>query len=37
MIDFVKGDSVAKGVRHMEMRMWFTREKHEKLENEIKL
>ena len=33
MIDFVKGDSVAKGVRHMEMRMWYTREKYEKMKS----
>jgi hypothetical protein len=30
MIDFVHGDSVAKGVRHMELRMWFTREEYKK-------
>ena len=30
MIDFVKGDSVAKGVRHMELRMWYTREEYKK-------
>lgn len=27
-IAFVKGDSVAKGVRHMELRMWYTREEY---------
>jgi hypothetical protein len=26
MIKFVKGEGVAKGVRHMEMRLWYTRE-----------
>lgn len=26
MIKFIKGEGVAKGVRHMEMRMWYTRE-----------
>jgi hypothetical protein len=25
MIDFVKGEGVAKGVRHMALRMWYTR------------
>ena len=25
VIDFIKGDGVAKGVRHMELRMWYTR------------
>jgi hypothetical protein len=29
-IDFVKGNSVAKGVRHMELRMWYTREEYKK-------
>jgi hypothetical protein len=28
MIKFVHGDGVAKGVRHMELRMWFVREKY---------
>jgi hypothetical protein len=28
MINFVKGDGVAKGVRHMELRMWYTREQY---------
>lgn len=28
MIDFVKGEGVAKGVRHMELRMWYTREQY---------
>lgn len=28
MVNFVKGDSVAKGVRHMELRMWYTREQY---------
>jgi hypothetical protein len=28
MIKFVKGEGVAKGVRHMELRMWFIREKY---------
>jgi hypothetical protein len=30
MINFVKGEGVAKGVRHMEMRMWYTREEYSK-------
>jgi hypothetical protein len=25
MFNFVKGEGMAKGVRHMELRMWFTR------------
>jgi hypothetical protein len=29
-IEFVKGNSVAKGVRHMELRMWYTREEYKK-------
>ena len=29
MIDFVKGDSVAKGVRHMELRMWYTKQEYQ--------
>jgi hypothetical protein len=28
MIEFVRGQGVAKGVRHMELRMWFVREKY---------
>lgn len=28
MIRFVKGEGVAKGVRHMELRMWYTREQY---------
>lgn len=28
MIKFVKGEGVAKGVRHMEMRMWYTRDEY---------
>ena len=30
MIEFVKGKGVAKGVRHIELRMWFTREKYQR-------
>jgi len=30
MIDFVKGDGIAKGVRHMELRMWYTRNEYAK-------
>ena len=26
MIDFIKGDAVAKGARYMELRYWFTRD-----------
>ena len=26
MKNFVKGEGIAKGVRHMELRMWYTRE-----------
>ena len=29
-IEFVKGDSAVKGVRHMELRMWYTREEYKK-------
>ena len=29
MIDFVKGDGVAKGVRHMELRMWYTKQEYQ--------
>lgn len=28
MVNFVKSDGVAKGVRHMELRMWYTREQY---------
>ena len=28
MIKFVQGEGVAKGVRHMELRMWYTREQY---------
>ena len=28
MINFVHGDGVAKGVRHMELRMWYVREQY---------
>jgi hypothetical protein len=28
MIAFVRGEGVAKGVRHMELRMWYLREKY---------
>ncbi len=30
MIDFVQNNNVAKGVRHMEMRLWYTREEYKK-------
>ena len=29
-MDFVRGEGVAKGVRHMELRMWYTREQYKK-------
>jgi hypothetical protein len=29
MINFVKGEGSARGVRHMEMRMWYTRDQYE--------
>jgi hypothetical protein len=29
MIGFVKGEGVAKGVRHMELRMWYVREQYQ--------
>jgi len=29
-MDFVRGEGVAKGVRHMELRMWYTREQFKK-------
>jgi hypothetical protein len=35
MIQFVHGEGVAKGVRHMELRMWYTREQYKK--GEVKL
>jgi hypothetical protein len=35
MINFVHGESTAKGVRHMERRMWYSREKY--LQGKIKL
>ena len=28
MIKFVRGEGVARGVRHMELRMWYVREKY---------
>ncbi len=28
MIEFIRGEGVAKGVRHMELRMWYVREKY---------
>ena len=30
MIDFVKGDAVAKGVRHMVLRMWYNKTEYQK-------
>ena len=30
MVNFVKGEGVAKGVRHMELRMWYIREEYKK-------
>jgi hypothetical protein len=30
VIEFVQGDGIVKGVRHMERRMWYTREQFEK-------
>lgn len=30
MIKFVKGEGVAKGIRHVEMSMWYTREEFSK-------
>jgi hypothetical protein len=30
IMDFVRGEGVAKGVRHMELRMWYTREQYKK-------
>jgi hypothetical protein len=30
MIEFVTGNAMAKGVRHMELRMWYTREEYKK-------
>jgi hypothetical protein len=35
LINFVHGEGTAKGVRHMERRMWYTREKY--LQGKIKL
>jgi hypothetical protein len=35
MIEFVQGKSVAKGVRHMELRMWYVKERYK--ENNCKL
>jgi len=28
MVDFVHGEGIARGVRHMELRMWYVREKY---------
>ena len=28
VVNFVKGEGVAKGVRHMELRMWYCRERY---------
>ena len=28
MVRFVRGESVAKGVRHVELRMWYVRERY---------
>jgi hypothetical protein len=30
MVRFVHGEGVAKGVRHMELRMWYVRERYKK-------
>jgi len=30
MVEFVKGNGVAKGVRHVELRMWYIREQYQK-------
>ena len=29
-LEFIRGNSVAKGVRHMELRMWYTRLEYQK-------
>ena len=36
MINFVKGEGVAKGVRHMELCMWYTREQYKQGDMNIK-
>ena len=28
MVNFVKGEGVAKGIRHVELRMWYVRERY---------
>jgi hypothetical protein len=28
MVNFIHGEGVAKGVRHMELRMWYVRERY---------
>ena len=35
MMKFVKGEGVAKGVRHMEMRMWYIRDEYAKGDTDI--
>jgi len=30
MINFIKGDSITKGIRHMELRLWYTRDEYKK-------
>ena len=36
MIEFIKGNGVAKGVRHMELRMWYLRDKVKRGSTDIK-
>lgn len=30
MINFIKGDAITKGIRHMELRLWYTRDEYKK-------
>ena len=36
MIEFIKGNGVAKGIRHMELRMWYLRDKVKRGSTDIK-
>ena len=35
LLKFVKGEGVAKGVRHMEMRMWYIRDEYAKGDTDL--
>ena len=36
MLNFVKGDGITKGVRHMELRMWYTKEMYKRGDIDLK-